>query len=117
MLAEDGKQTFMVTKVPLGNNTWDLMTTEFATLLNKADKDYLVDSVLAGIPTSTKVVLGKKPYAITDLQHLPRLTDSVYIDVVETCNAIFNGQGIGVMWYHVKGDPEPTMEDSEVPAG
>ena len=82
----------MVTKVPLGDNSWDLMTTGFAALLNKADKDYLVDSVLAFIPTSTKIVLGKKQYAITDLLHLPRLTDlelteqGVYIDVVEIGN-------------------------------
>ena len=46
----------MITKVPLDDMAWDLMTTGFAALLNKADKDHLVDSVLAGIPRSTKLL-------------------------------------------------------------
>lgn len=33
------------------------------------------------------------------------------------CDVDTSGRGIGVVWYHVTGDPEPTMEDSDIPDG
>jgi hypothetical protein len=68
---------------------WDLMTTQFASLLARAEENFLVDLVLAGIPQSTKTVPGKQTLTIDELRYPPRLPDSdliengLYINVVE----------------------------------
>ena len=65
-----------------------MLTTGFAQLLNQADEDYIVQSILEGVPISTKLILGKKHLTPEDLISLPRLSDSklsehgAYIDIV-----------------------------------
>ncbi|KAL1593642.1 hypothetical protein SLS59_009156 [Nothophoma quercina] len=72
-----------------GEDGVQISTASFASLLSRADEDFLVDSVLAGVPESTKLILGMEQYTLDDLKLLPRLPDSqlsesgIYIDVVE----------------------------------
>jgi hypothetical protein len=57
-------------------------------IINNADEDWLVETVLCGIPDSTKLVFGKDGFNASDIVSLPRLAASdgchkgIYIDVV-----------------------------------
>ena len=66
-----------------------VMTQGFQYLLCAADEDFLVTSVLDGVPKSTKLILGKEQFTINELTCLPCLSDSelsehgIYVDVVQ----------------------------------
>jgi hypothetical protein len=75
--------------VPTGGQDQDVLTNGFAQLLERVEEDFLVESILHGVPTSTKLILGKPQFTLQDLKTLPRLSNSelteqgIYIDVVE----------------------------------
>lgn len=66
-----------------------LMTSGFETILAESDEDFLVQSIMSGVPDSTLIVLGEEGFKIEDLLQLPRLSDSdlteqgVYIDCLK----------------------------------
>jgi hypothetical protein len=108
------------TKVPANDQNPDLMTNGFAQLLGRTEEDFLVESLLDGVPESTKLVIGKEGFTLDDLIFLPRLSDSeltehgLYIDVVEVGDNILewklyvgsaSGQfGVVQRWYTYLGD-------------
>jgi hypothetical protein len=107
------------TKLPNTNDHTDLLTNGFAALLRRGDEDFLVESILRGVPDSIKLVLGKEHFTLEELKSLPRLSNSeltehgVYVDVIENGGTVSEwmlyvgsatGQfGVAQRWYTYLG--------------
>jgi hypothetical protein len=125
----------LFTKIPTSGHgqDQDILTNGFAQLLERTKDDFLVESILHGVPTSTKLILGKPQFTLQDLKTLPCLSNSelteqgIYIDVVEIGNndnvndwrlyvGSASGQfGVAQRWHtYLEARPEKTRHAREI---